>query len=167
MCFIVHLVTVVWCVCCVLGVVVVERMGRRRLTLLSLAGVVLSLLALGGGFKYSATTSPPVLSGSVFGGCNIYSSCFDCVADAACGFCPARAPAAADWAVVGYCVAGDVEGPVTASDTGVDDALTLCAEATELNRDAFVSHANTSARPIVRLTLWALFLAHFRTISDR
>jgi SP family myo-inositol transporter-like MFS transporter 13 len=157
-------VSFVGCVCCMLGVVAVERMGRRRLTLLSLAGVVLSLVALGGGFKYSASTSPPVLSGSVLGGCDIYSSCFDCVADAACGFCPASAAASADGTVVGYCVAGYVDGPVAASDAAVDDALILCAEATDLNRDAFVLHTNTPGRPFVRLTHLASFQDHLKNV---
>lgn len=139
-------VSFIGCVCCLLGVVAVERMGRRRLTLFSLAGVVLSLLALGLGFKYSSSTSPPVLSGSVLGGCDIYSSCFDCVADAACGFCPAST--APDGTLAGYCVAGDAYGPANTEGAGTDDALMLCAEAIELNGDAF---------PLVRCKHLALF----------
>ena len=87
---------------CFLGVVAVERMGRRRLTLTSLAGVIVALVALGGGFKYSEMTSETVVGGS--GDCARYSSCFDCVADDTCGFCPSASDA-------GYCVPGNATAP--------------------------------------------------------
>ena len=85
-------------VCCFGGVLAVERAGRRKLTLASLAGVVVALLALGGGFFYSERTSPHALphgpaagangtGGGSGGGCQAYRSCFDCVVDSGCGFC--------------------------------------------------------------------------------
>ena len=100
---------------------------------------VLSLVALGGGFSYSASHSPAVLSGSQRGGCDVYSSCFDCVADAACGFCPEPTPAhtageAGTGAVsggevatvTGYCIAGSAAAPVTAEAAG-GGATAMCA----------------------------------------
>ena len=101
-------------ICCFGGVLAVERAGRRKLTLASLAGVVVALVALGGGFFYSECTSPHALphgpaaganntGGS--GGCQAYRSCFDCVVDSGCGFCgPAGGGS-------GYCVAGNATGP--------------------------------------------------------
>ena len=100
---------------------------------------VLSLVALGGGFSYSASHSPAVLSGSQRGGCDVYSSCFDCVADTACGFCPEPTPAhtageAGTGAVsggevatvTGYCIAGSAAAPVTAEAAG-GGATAMCA----------------------------------------
>ena len=105
---------------------------------------VLSLLALGGGFSYSASHSPAVLSGSQRGGCDVYSSCFDCVADAACGFCPGPTTVVETTAqtageggtgavsggevttVTGYCIAGSAAAPVTAGAAG-GGATAMCA----------------------------------------
>ena len=46
--------------CTFLGLFMVDRIGRRKLTLGSLVGVVLSLLILAAGFHVSAIESPPV-----------------------------------------------------------------------------------------------------------
>jgi SP family myo-inositol transporter-like MFS transporter 13 len=104
---------------CFLGVLAVERMGRRNLTLTSLAGVVLALLALGGGFKYSELTSPVVTNGTAAGRCDTYHSCFDCVSDGGCGFC-LSGDSNADGRAEGYCVAGNSTGP------GVGAAAAMC-----------------------------------------
>ncbi|RLN37274.1 hypothetical protein BBJ28_00010301 [Nothophytophthora sp. Chile5] len=66
------------------GIYLVDRSGRRKLTLGSLAGVFLSLVALGGSF-YAAEMQSPTTTGT--GVCSGISTCFDCVANAACGFC--------------------------------------------------------------------------------
>ena len=88
-------------------------MGRRKLTLTSLAGVILALIALGGGFKYSELTSPRVVNGTSDGRCDTYKSCFDCVADGGCGFCPS-----ADGST-GYCVAGNSTAPAAGAAAGM------------------------------------------------
>ncbi|POM68383.1 Inositol transporter [Phytophthora palmivora] len=66
------------------GIYLVERAGRRLLTLGSLAGVFLSLVALGGSF-YAAEKGSVEVKG--IGACAGISTCFDCVANALCGFC--------------------------------------------------------------------------------
>ncbi|RLN37275.1 hypothetical protein BBJ28_00010300 [Nothophytophthora sp. Chile5] len=66
------------------GIYLVDRAGRRVLTLGSLAGVFLSLVALGGSF-YAAEMQSVATTGA--GECSGISTCFDCVANAACGFC--------------------------------------------------------------------------------
>ena len=83
------------------GLFAVERLGRRRLTLGSLAGVALALAALGGGFYYSKATSAAAVPTA---GCE-YSTCYECVLDAACGFCSAG----------GACVAGNATAASNAS----------------------------------------------------
>lgn len=72
-----------------MGVWLVERVGRRRLTLGSLLGTGLSLLVLALGFLLSAQNSPPVTvpvtdNSSV---CSTYRVCERCMLDPSCGFC--------------------------------------------------------------------------------
>ncbi|KAM8750340.1 proton myo-inositol cotransporter-like isoform 2-T2 [Acanthopagrus schlegelii] len=72
------------------GVWLVERVGRRKLTLGSLIGTGLSLALLAVGFLLSAMNSPPVTLhpvGSQNSTCNLYSTCEFCMLDPACGFC--------------------------------------------------------------------------------
>ncbi|KAI9911952.1 hypothetical protein PsorP6_009632 [Peronosclerospora sorghi] len=66
------------------GIYLVERAGRRFLTLGSLAGVFLSLLALGASFYVAEKQSVQVTG---VGECAAVSTCFECVANVACGFC--------------------------------------------------------------------------------
>ncbi|KAJ8577620.1 hypothetical protein ON010_g1587 [Phytophthora cinnamomi] len=66
------------------GIYLVDSAGRRLLTLGSLAGVFFSLVALGGSF-YTAEVQSTLVTG--VGECSGISTCFDCVASAACGFC--------------------------------------------------------------------------------
>lgn len=88
------------------GVLVVDRLGRRKLTLGSLAGVVGSLVLLGGGFYYSKLTSQHVLGGT--GACSHYTSCYDCVLDSNCVFC---SPGGNDSSTAaGFCVTANISG---------------------------------------------------------
>lgn len=66
------------------GIALVDKTGRRRLTLASLAGVAFSLFALGAAFLSAEVASTPVTG---VGACASATSCFDCVGNAACGFC--------------------------------------------------------------------------------
>uniref|UniRef100_A0AAY4BKS4 Proton myo-inositol cotransporter n=1 Tax=Denticeps clupeoides TaxID=299321 RepID=A0AAY4BKS4_9TELE len=73
-----------------LGVWLVERVGRRRLTLGSIVGTSLSLCLLAVGFLLSAQHSPPVTlhpSGTSNATCTTYLSCEPCMLDPGCGFC--------------------------------------------------------------------------------
>ncbi|EQC26421.1 hypothetical protein SDRG_15766 [Saprolegnia diclina VS20] len=85
------------------GIYLVDRMGRRPLTLLSLAGVVVSLFFLGLTFYFAEAASTTV---DGVGVCSHITTCFDCAANTHCGFCasafgPAR------------CVPGDDVGPTS------------------------------------------------------
>lgn len=95
------------------GIYLVDRAGRRILTLASLAGVVLSLLALGASFYAAEALSTPVATVGE-GACGAAVSCFDCVANAACGFCALGANG--DGAAVrNTCVLGDALSPLGSS----------------------------------------------------
>ncbi|XP_022605707.1 proton myo-inositol cotransporter-like isoform X3 [Seriola dumerili] len=72
------------------GVWLVERVGRRKLTLGSLLGTGLSLTLLAVGFLLSALNSPPVTLHPVDAQnstCRQYGSCEFCMLDPTCGFC--------------------------------------------------------------------------------
>ncbi|TKS73915.1 Proton myo-inositol cotransporter [Collichthys lucidus] len=74
----------------VVGVWLVERVGRRKLTLGSLLGTGLSLTLLAVGFLLSAQNSPPVTLHPVDSQnstCRLYGSCEFCMLDPNCGFC--------------------------------------------------------------------------------
>ncbi|XP_059843530.1 proton myo-inositol cotransporter-like isoform X5 [Hypanus sabinus] len=74
------------------GVWLVEKAGRRKLTLFSLTGTAVSLVILAVGFLLSALTSPPVTlhprdpSGRNVS-CINYKFCDSCILDPNCGFC--------------------------------------------------------------------------------
>ena len=74
-----------------LGIYLVEKIGRRKLTLYSLAGVIISLAVLAIGFKVLDDTSPAIVKPDNLtssGKCSaILSSCAACNADDGCGFC--------------------------------------------------------------------------------
>uniref|UniRef100_A0A673CEV4 Solute carrier family 2 member 13b n=2 Tax=Sphaeramia orbicularis TaxID=375764 RepID=A0A673CEV4_9TELE len=74
----------------VVGVWLVERVGRRKLTLGSLLGTGLSLTLLAVGFLLSAQNSPAVTlhpANSLNSSCSLYGSCESCILDPNCGFC--------------------------------------------------------------------------------
>uniref|UniRef100_A0A672LB97 Solute carrier family 2 member 13 n=2 Tax=Sinocyclocheilus grahami TaxID=75366 RepID=A0A672LB97_SINGR len=75
-----------------LGVWLVERVGRRRLTLGSIFGTVLSLCILSVGFLLSAQHSPPVTlhltdPTTPNSSCTTHLSCEPCMLDPSCGYC--------------------------------------------------------------------------------
>ncbi|CAL8291668.1 unnamed protein product [Boreogadus saida] len=72
------------------GVWLVERMGRRRLSLWSMLGTALSLGVLALGFLLTAENSPPVTSHPLNlpnNTCTHYGTCEGCMLDPVCGFC--------------------------------------------------------------------------------
>ncbi|XP_048113947.1 solute carrier family 2 member 13b isoform X2 [Alosa alosa] len=73
------------------GVWLVERVGRRKLTLASIVGTALSLAVLAVGFLLSAQLSPPVnfhpIGPVLNSSCTQYSFCEPCMLDPDCGFC--------------------------------------------------------------------------------
>ncbi|KAL8621780.1 hypothetical protein ACOMHN_016267 [Nucella lapillus] len=71
------------------GVWLVERIGRKPLILASMAGVILSLIVLAVGFQLNAFNSPPITFNETLDNstCFSYSSCESCIEDKSCGFC--------------------------------------------------------------------------------
>ncbi|XP_072526538.1 solute carrier family 2 member 13b isoform X2 [Salminus brasiliensis] len=74
------------------GVWLVERVGRRKLTLGSVIGTGISLSVLAIGFLLSAQASPPVISHlgdptTLKSNCSHYGYCEYCMLDPDCGFC--------------------------------------------------------------------------------
>ncbi|XP_029952171.1 proton myo-inositol cotransporter-like [Salarias fasciatus] len=69
------------------GVWLVERVGRRKLTLASLTGTGLSLSVLAIGFLLSALNSPPVSLHPGNSTCSLFESCESCILSPDCGFC--------------------------------------------------------------------------------
>lgn len=69
-----------------LGLFLVDRIGRRKLTLTSLGMVVLCLLLIGGAFLRAEMTSEKV-DLDLGGECDAYKNCFDCAQAPNCGFC--------------------------------------------------------------------------------
>jgi SP family myo-inositol transporter-like MFS transporter 13 len=94
------------------GIYLVDRAGRRKLTLGSLFGVMLSLLALGAAFL-SAELSSVSVTGA--GECSILSNGFECVSNDACGFCLHGSLPGSDALVSNLCL----EGTSTAPSTGM------------------------------------------------
>lgn len=69
------------------GVWLVERVGRRKLTLFSLMGTGFSLSVLAVGFLLSAVSSPPVNLHPQNSTCSQFESCERCMLSPDCGFC--------------------------------------------------------------------------------
>ena len=76
----------------IVGLVLVDRIGRRPLLLGSLAGVVLSLGLLGGAFYLNDVRSAKSTGMESTTTCGIgrHAHCFSCVMDQNCGFCTVR-----------------------------------------------------------------------------
>jgi SP family myo-inositol transporter-like MFS transporter 13 len=100
-----------------IGVYVVDKTGRRSLTLFSLAGVICSLLLLAAGFKIEAMYSPRIGSTSlnpVDSECALLSTCNACTESASCGFCYPKGVL-----TNGSCLAVDPDSPFSFSSTGI------------------------------------------------
>lgn len=73
------------------GFGLVEKIGRRKLTLSSLFGVTLALFVLGAGFHVAYVNSPqvtaPVNGSTASDPCLLYEECSLCSRDPNCGFC--------------------------------------------------------------------------------
>lgn len=70
----------------IVGLLLVDRLGRRRLLIGSLVGVFLSVLLLSGSFIVSDYTSVAARPLPHSGSCD-YTSCAACVGNSKCGFC--------------------------------------------------------------------------------
>lgn len=73
--------------CTFIGLALVERLGRRKLLLLSLFGVILSLILLAVGFQITYIDTPKVNFNATGDVCSTYSNCASCTYDSDCGYC--------------------------------------------------------------------------------
>ncbi|ETV75740.1 hypothetical protein H257_10115 [Aphanomyces astaci] len=121
------------------GIYLVDRMGRRQLTLGSLLGVMVMLLVLGAGFYVAEVQSPPVHGG--IDACADFTTCFDCVASTSCGFCPVASLSPPPSVVVdaasssstsssGVCYPGTAAGPAHAACAGGGWSFDACPNTT-------------------------------------
>ena len=72
------------------GFYLVEKIGRRLLTLLSLAGVIVSLLVLAVGFQLTSNGTPSIKwhdNSTAKNSCFKADSCFNCLSIGSCGYC--------------------------------------------------------------------------------
>ena len=71
------------------GLFLVERIGRKKLLLSSLAGVILSLAFLAIGFQLSSSLSPDVdyVEDGTSERCAGFENCGKCTSNKHCGFC--------------------------------------------------------------------------------
>ena len=74
------------------GFYLVEKIGRRLLTLLSLAGVIISLFILAVGFQLTSNGTPSIkwndkYNSTAQNSCFKADSCFDCLSIGSCGYC--------------------------------------------------------------------------------
>lgn len=75
-------------ICTFIGLFLVDRVGRRKLVLISYLGVITSLLLLGVGFKLMADDSPLVTAVQTDDTCAVSRTCQDCINAAdRCGYC--------------------------------------------------------------------------------
>lgn len=77
----------------IVGFVLVERAGRRKLTLISLFGVIISLCILAAGFQFAYYNSPQVteIDDTIANHpCDSHTLCNACSGDSECGFCFTR-----------------------------------------------------------------------------
>ncbi|VDI17127.1 MFS transporter, SP family, solute carrier family 2 (myo-inositol transporter), member 13 [Mytilus galloprovincialis] len=70
-----------------LGIYLVERAGRRILTLGSFVGIIIALIVLAVGFQLSVIHTPPVSLNETLSSKCEYSKCDPCVRNKDCGFC--------------------------------------------------------------------------------
>jgi SP family myo-inositol transporter-like MFS transporter 13 len=82
-------ITAAYLAACCAGVLLVERLGRRRLLLTSLLGVVFSLVLIAVGFQLASSHSPPAAAGnsSSSSSCDSWTTCSACLEGDGCGFC--------------------------------------------------------------------------------
>ncbi|KAK7122028.1 hypothetical protein R3I93_022971 [Phoxinus phoxinus] len=139
------------------GVWLVERVGRRKLTLGSILGTAVSLMVLAAGFLLSAQASPPVTfhprdSSLHNSTCTHYGFCESCMLDPACGFC---------YGVNGTSVVESSCVPVSAANTETS-AAGRCSNGTQESAGLFwaYNYCPTSYSWIVLLGL-VLYLAFF------
>ncbi|XP_033744927.1 proton myo-inositol cotransporter-like isoform X1 [Pecten maximus] len=75
--------------CTFIGIYLVEKSGRKLLTLISFVGVIIALIVLAVGFQLSVKHSPDIFMTEPSNDtkCIAFSVCNDCITDSDCGYC--------------------------------------------------------------------------------
>ena len=139
------------------GYLIVDRLGRRTLTLGSLLGVILSLLLLGTGFHLTSMNGAEVtaLNMSTLEACYSKRDCTSCIADPRCGFCY-------DTKNIGFATCLERNPHDPAHSIGGD-----CAHEIVASRFAFAEHICPSKTQGIGMNTWlvlsglVLYLASF------
>ncbi|KAF4036857.1 Sugar (and other) transporter [Phytophthora infestans] len=105
------------------GIYLVDRKGRRLLTLGSLIGIFLSLTALGASF-YAAELRSVEAAG--FGECSQFSTCLDCIASTTCGFCLEGRASEAAAVTENLCLSGTLTSTIHGSCTKPNWSFESC-----------------------------------------
>jgi SP family myo-inositol transporter-like MFS transporter 13 len=105
------------------GIYLVDRLGRRLLTLGSLVGIVFSLVALGASF-YAAELQ--VVDSLGVRNCSQFSTCLDCVASTACGFCAEGNPSEVSASTTNRCLPGTPTAALQGSCDAANWSFEVC-----------------------------------------
>ncbi|XP_023718603.1 proton myo-inositol cotransporter isoform X2 [Cryptotermes secundus] len=140
--------------CTFIGLFLVERVGRRPLTLWSLGGVVISLIILGVGFHLMTLDAPPVtLTGN--SSCSLARTCTDCISKN-CGFCYWDLPSGI---INGSCWAQNPVDPFSYPEMGMCSNATVMRENTELTWAVDWCPSRYSWVAVAALGIYLLFFA--------
>ena len=127
------------------GIYLVETIGRRKLLLISITGVVFSLLLIGAGFKTNELTGPSTNQSDVRQGiCQEYSTCGHCTMAQGCGFCFSP-----DHTFPGFCLA--TSGGDTSAIRSRDG---FCANGTVIHGDIWNGTATVHGKTVVWAKDW-------------
>lgn len=139
------------------GVWLVERIGRKPLILGSLLGVILSLVVLAVGFQLAAFNSPPITYTQSLdnSSCRAYSSCEGCIDNNACGFCYTEVNSKA---YNGSCIASD------SADDNANSLYGRCSSSANMTQDSVIwayDYCPTSYSwiAVLGLSLYLMFFA--------
>ncbi|KAL7680044.1 putative major facilitator, sugar transporter, major facilitator superfamily [Plasmopara halstedii] len=105
------------------GIHLVDRKGRRLLTLGSLIGISLSLLALGASFYAAELQSMKAVG---IGECSRITTCLDCITSANCGFCSEGQVSQVSALTDTLCLPGTLAAPTQGSCTETNWAFISC-----------------------------------------
>ena len=108
----------------IVGAILVDHIGRRTLTIISLIGVIISLVIVSGSFVITNVYSVPAQSQHGAEQCQ-YNTCGSCVSNTHCGFCALHDIHNAEY-VNGTCVL--IKGSSHSFD--YNDTAKICAEYT-------------------------------------
>uniref|UniRef100_A0A1I7ZWG0 MFS domain-containing protein n=1 Tax=Steinernema glaseri TaxID=37863 RepID=A0A1I7ZWG0_9BILA len=140
----------------------IDKLGRRMLFIISVGGVVISLLCMGGSF-YAINRDSALVVGHPgnfssskwdekdFRRCQALSNCDLCITDEYCGFCSKSSSAR-----VGYCLPLDTENP---DESAICDATSFGTSSTKHEWTNSFCHTRYTILPIIFMVVYLLIFA--------